>query len=274
VRSVADYAGDAQRLQANALALQMGRAKADEYARGVESQNALQGAVRGFGSDTQANYNALLRTGNLPAAQKYQMDLLDQQKTAAEAQYKGVQTQKEMGGVVDAGLKRYRSMLDFVDTPEAAAQWMQAQYQDPEIGGYVQQMLGPFDPSKVPDAQTFSQWRERAALGMDAHLKKLQDDARIAETGRSNVERERIQVRGQDRQSADNAASRAVQMRGQNLVDARSREALTAETGGPAQAALVKQFGKAPRDRRWRPEGSTAAPATGTATSRGRHRRR
>jgi len=64
-------------------------------------------------------------------------------------------------------------------------------------------------------------------------------------------------------------ANRGVQIRGQNLVDQRAREtaaradgAAVADAGGPAQAALVKQLGKPPKDYRWKADGS-AEPIPG-----------
>jgi hypothetical protein len=65
---------------------------------------------------------------------------------------------------------------------------------------------------------------------------------------------------------AEGAANRSVQMRGQNMTDARARETLTmqqgqgvSEIGGPAQVALVRQFGKAPPNHRWKLDGSGVA---------------
>lgn len=49
-------------------------------------------AVKGFGNDSQANYNRLLQTGNLKVAQDYQKGILDQQKVASEAKSKELET--------------------------------------------------------------------------------------------------------------------------------------------------------------------------------------
>lgn len=59
--------------------------KADEYKRGVADQSAQRSAVQGFGDDVTANYNRLLQTGNLKAAQDYQKSVTDQQKSKADA---------------------------------------------------------------------------------------------------------------------------------------------------------------------------------------------
>jgi hypothetical protein len=64
-------------------------------------------------------------------------------------------------------------------------------------------------------------------------------------------------------ETPDGRAGRAVTMRGQNMADARAGQRMafdqgqaTAESGGPAQAALIKQFGKPPASHRWKPDGS------------------
>lgn len=61
-------------------------------------------------------------------------------------------------------------------------------------------------------------------------------------------------------QSADSKASTAVQMRGQNMTDARARERLAFDAGGgdagTSQAALVRQFGKPSAGYRWKADGS------------------
>ncbi len=60
--------------------------------RAINDANALRGAVRGFGQDTAANYQSLLKTGNLTAAQDYQKKIQEQQKTASEISAKDLET--------------------------------------------------------------------------------------------------------------------------------------------------------------------------------------
>lgn len=73
-------------------------------------------------------------------------------------------------------------------------------------------------------------------------------------------------------QSPDSVASTSVAIRGQNLVDQRSRERLdfergnaVADAGGPNQAGLTKRFGKAPPGYRWKEDGSAEAIPGGPA---------
>jgi hypothetical protein len=72
LRSIADYEDQYARADANALALQQGRAKMDEYQRASANALALQDVARSFGPDPKANANLILqRTGNVKAAQDY-----------------------------------------------------------------------------------------------------------------------------------------------------------------------------------------------------------
>jgi hypothetical protein len=57
------------------------------------------------------------------------------------------------------------------------------------------------------------------------------------------------------RMAADAAASRAVQIRGQDLADARALD-VGGQEAGAAQASLVKIYGKAPAGYRWAKDGS------------------
>ena len=82
------------------------------------------------------------------------------------------------------------------------------------------QSMGPADQaiSRIPqDPQGFEQWRQRAGMGMEAFIKKLQEDAKIAETQRNNKATVAATIRGQD-------VSAATQRRGQDMTDSRSRE--------------------------------------------------
>jgi hypothetical protein len=60
--------------------------------RAINDAATQREAVRGFGADTTANYNRLLQTGNLKAAQDYQKNIQEQQKTASEISAKDFET--------------------------------------------------------------------------------------------------------------------------------------------------------------------------------------
>lgn len=99
-KTVAEYDAEALANQTNALGLQMGRQKMDEYQRSVTDANKLRQTVAGFGADQSANYNALLGSGNLKAAQDYQKANADLTKTGAETAHLNGQAQKDKFGVI------------------------------------------------------------------------------------------------------------------------------------------------------------------------------
>ncbi len=186
-KSVAEYDQEAQASQLNALQLQQGRMKQDEYQRGIADQNALRDATRGFGADTTANYNALLRTGNMKAAQDYQKSNADIAKTRGEMGKDAAQTAKYNGEVMDATLQRYRGALDTIADPQSAARWLQAQYQDPVIGGFMAGKGGSFEEAvrSIPtDPEGFAKWRGQAGMGMEKFIAEQRLQAGQAEQKR------------------------------------------------------------------------------------------
>src|SRR5512134_13172 len=95
-RSMADYAAELdaadlrkQGMQQNALSLQMGQQKLDEYGRSVQDANALRNALSGLGANAtdEARINALKGTG-LPGgfaqADALQKAMLERQKITAD----------------------------------------------------------------------------------------------------------------------------------------------------------------------------------------------
>jgi hypothetical protein len=129
-RSVADYAADydeqdlrQQRLQANALALQTGRQKADEYGRGVREQEIVRNALaqQGSGATDEQRYGAMYGTGTgygMAQAEALRKSMLDQQKTRSEAasknsgllkQYSTILTQSPTQATAMALLNHYET---------------------------------------------------------------------------------------------------------------------------------------------------------------------
>lgn len=226
-KSVADYDAIRRRAMAEQQALETGqmnalmqRQKVAEYEAGQRERETVRNALLGLGAGATDEQRIQALKGTATPTGFSQADALEKmiaerRKTDAEINYKGAQTAKEFSAVADAAVKRYRTALDFIDTPQAAARWMQAQYADPVLSQYMQSM-GPADQaiSRIPqDPQGFEQWRQRAGLGMEAFIKKLQEDAKIAETQRNNKATVAATIRGQD-------VSAATQRRGQDMTAA------------------------------------------------------
>jgi len=183
VRSMTDYAADLDKAEGMQLALQGQRRQnelsaltADQtrqtMASSAEDRNALQSLAATWGADTTIDQRvASLRNSGRPAlmqqADALEKQGLEKQKTGAEVSEKGSK-------VMDESLKRYRSALDFIDTPEGASRWLRAQYDDPSTGQFMAR-FGPFEQTvmRIPsDPQQFQKWRQQAALGLDKFMEQ------------------------------------------------------------------------------------------------------
>lgn len=88
-------AGQAQQLQGMQQQNRLADLAFQDRERAQADAMAQREAVKGFGADTTANYNLLLGTGNLSAAQNYQKGIAEQQKAATEAKAKELETAKQ-----------------------------------------------------------------------------------------------------------------------------------------------------------------------------------
>jgi hypothetical protein len=200
--------------QAAQLELLAGRRKLAAMDQQASHSARLQALIRGAGSEAGA-LEALRGAGEYAAAGEMESAMLGRQKDRAEVQSKAASTTKAFGEAQDAALKRYRGALDFIDTPQGVARWLQAQYADPLLTEHMQ-ALGPLDQAlqRLPqDPAGLQQWRQQAALGMDRWMEQQRLQAADAERARSNKAGEDLTRRGQD-----------VTTRGQDLTDTRMKE--------------------------------------------------
>jgi hypothetical protein len=184
-RSALEYAGDFARAdaereqlegarQTNALNALTMREKQAQLAAATETKNALQRIASTWTAETKpAERVASLRNSGNPALVA-QADAIE--KADLEAQEKRSKIGEQEGKTLDAAMARYRGALDFIDTPEGASRWLQAQYSDPVLGPQMQR-LGTLDEAvqRLPrDPQAFQQWRQQAAMGMEKFLAEQQ----------------------------------------------------------------------------------------------------
>lgn len=237
-------------------ASQLNTLKMDEYQRGVTNQNALRQLMSGFGDDPAANQSKLLKGGFLKESQDYgksQADMLksaaDAKKTTAETQFKQVETAHKridaMGQVfgyvkdnpsAEAALQATDYLVtQGIMTPEQAAQTKARIEADPTPNTIralatqaYQSALSAKD--QLPKLQTFNAGDRQVNQSVNPIT------GVATETGSTVIG-----------QSADNKASQATQMRGQNMVDSRAREAnsLTREANAnvydPERGVLVNK---------------------------------
>lgn len=182
-KSVTEYGAeldnaDAQRNQ-NALTSLTLRSKVAADANSQAANAALRRIAMGWTADTPDERRvADLRNSGLPElmtqADALEKGSLERQKVGAEVGEKKAKTTREQGATIDDAVKRYRGALDFIDTPEGAARWMQAQYADPTLGAHMASM-GPIETAlqRIPqDPAAFQQWRQRNAVGMDKFMEQ------------------------------------------------------------------------------------------------------
>lgn len=183
VRSMTDYAADLDKAEGMQLALQgqhrqneLSALTADQtrqtMASSAEDRNALQRLAATWGADTTIDQRvASLRNSGRPALMQ-QADALEKQ--GLEKQKTGAEVSEKTSKVMDETIKRYRGALDYIDTPEGAARWLQAQYADPVLKDHMQ-ALGPYEQAvqRIPtDPKLFQSWRSNAGMGMEKFMEQ------------------------------------------------------------------------------------------------------
>lgn len=180
----------------NALQALIAQDTMDQRRIAGEDRTRLRDLAGQSGGDTNKLIQLLRGSGSaglMGQADTLEKGLLERQKTEAGIGETKAKTAKEQGGVLDDAMKRYRGALDFIDTPEGAARWLQAQYSDPVLGEHVSR-LAPIEQAvaRIPrDPQGFQQWRQQSALGMEKFLEQQRLQATQAETARHNRTTER-----------------------------------------------------------------------------------
>lgn len=211
VKSIADYDSEYAQASQNKLANLMNGAKLDEYRRGVEDQNALRASLSA-GTDP---YKALMQRGNIKGATDYAKAQADLKKTGVETEEGVAKTGKLKMETANLALTQHRAMLNNVNDPDGAKQWLIAAYQSPDTKfifermGSMDEALRRFDQS-VRDPASFAKWKQGASMNADELVKLTTPDANAklqAETSRAN-----------------NAATVGATIRGQDKTDQRARD--------------------------------------------------
>lgn len=248
-RNAVDFAGDFAQLDAqreavksNALARAFQQAKLDEYGRQTADANALRQFQRGLGGKSESDVIKAYRdAGYFNEAGALEKDVLGREKIRTDIAGEKVKATKAFGEAQADALKRYRGALDYIDTPDGAARWMQAQYADPLLAEHMTSSFGPPEKvlSTIPrDAQAFSEWRQRAALGMEAHVRQKLEETKVNDAQAGRIEQARLTERGQD-------LTAATARRGQDLTDARAREVVSVSKEAAAAAKKEATVDKA-----------------------------
>lgn len=115
--------------------------------------------------DPQARLKALyaINPKAAMAAEKAGIDMNKDRATASKTEIEGINLRTA----------RYKDALSTVQDRAGAAQWVQAMYQDPDIGKHIAQELGPVEAAvaRIPDPATnpqgFAAWKRGSQLGAE-----------------------------------------------------------------------------------------------------------
>jgi hypothetical protein len=216
----------------------------------MAERNALQRLAQQYGGDEESFARELMRSG-MPTLMSHGEGItkrsLDRKKTDAEIKEKEAKTKKEQGALLDDTIKRYRGALDFIDTPQGAARWMEAQYNDPALASHMT-ALGPLEQSlsRIPqDQQGFQQWRQQVGMGMEKWSEQQRKAADDAEKARHNKATEANTVRGQNMTAATALEGQKITKRGQDMTDDRQRDLNTITKTDKAAARKEESVNKA-----------------------------
>lgn len=241
-RSVMDYSSELDRQDLARSELQQRQQQNALHNLAVQQQmqkqNALQRIAAGWGADTTDEQRVQsLRSNPLTfdAADALDKSILERTKTRAaaakdqsDAGSKDVETENKVIAV-------YRDMIGMAQSPAAAAELVKVMHSDPRLAKTafarvpVEQGLAQISA----DPEGFAQWKQQFGLGATRFIEQNKPQFIQQNTGGASIITAVPGLGGaatqvssvQNTQSPDNAATQATARRGQNMVDARAREA-------------------------------------------------
>lgn len=176
-KTMAEYDHDNLLAQQGRQQLQIGQQGIDKYNRDLQDQNTLRETAKSFGTDQTANYNRLLQTGNLAAAQNYQKAGLEARKMGAETDEKVSQTLKHRSETAGLDLNQqilrrdqHLQQLASVNTLQDAQQWITDGVKSGEL---------PFDKAAQifqglqQNPASLSQWKQQAQASGTSLMEQL-----------------------------------------------------------------------------------------------------
>lgn len=205
----------------------------------ADDQATRQAYIDSAGDQSKILPN-LMSGGQYGAAQTFQKNQLENAQTQSVIGKNNAET------LVKA-TAAHRDQLANVNDRQTAAQWVAAGYNDPTLKPIFSQSGSLEDAiSRIPtDPQKFNEWKRENALGAAKFIELNKPNVVHVNTG---AQTQLISTPGlggaptvvgslQNTQSPDSVASTATARRGQNLVDARQREANGIAAGGLTENA-------------------------------------
>lgn len=205
-KSIADYQDEfaAQEdkqaaRESNRLALMIQKGQYGDQLAQRERGNRLMTLAQGV-SDPQELIQRMRQGGFHSEADAALKRHAEVEKERAQTGQATAAAQKSTIEAAGTRLKQYRDTLDFIDTPEAAARWITAQFQDPLISGQMAALGSPEQAvSRIPrDPAGFQNWRRQAAMGIEKHIAEMRQQGVADESARHNRTVEGLTARGQN----------------------------------------------------------------------------
>jgi hypothetical protein len=231
---------------AGALQQQFGQAKFDEYQRGVQKATALEQLMGSMAGKSDAEVLAGLRgAGRFNEAGAMEASILDRQQKAGTIRKDAATAGKTDQETREA--KKRQAILDIAVLPDfdgarasIAAKVGSGELPEHLAQGILQSM--PQEPAEFP------RWKNDLILKMATPESQLQaqttrrgqDTTAATAAAGQQVTRETA-AQADARIRAEGAANRAVQMRGQNMTDARTRDRLVTDKEAAAERRAAEK---------------------------------
>lgn len=189
--------------------------------RAIADATSQREAVRGFGTDTTANYNRLLSTGNLGAAQGYLKANADQAKTTADADKTKIETAHKRLEVIGQGLGYLKDNPTLENARSILQNFVQVGLMPPDV---AQQKLADFQRDPTPQGiQQLATMGYQGAIAAKDQLPTIQNVTlgNRVQTQAVNPFTQQVTPLASAAigQSADNIANNATARRGQDIAE-------------------------------------------------------
>jgi hypothetical protein len=225
VKSVSDYDNEAMAAKANKLALMT-------HQQNFDDANALRAAAQGFGDDSEANYRAILGTGNVGAAQAYRKANFDNQKTQADiglSKSHAANFDSEVAGrQLDQKIKAHDyhlQQLGALTDPSQIDAWATQGVKDGVLG--MQESMAGAQAMKAYAAQYgFEAAKQQAMKGGVSALKQLEMTQQQLIADNANKTSRQNNADTNQTHITTTGMTNATTQRGQNMVDARQKQQL------------------------------------------------
>lgn len=245
------------------------RLKSQQNQQAFDDDQATRQASMASGGDQNKLLQLLQSGGQYKAAQALRKTMLDADKSRADIAGVGAKTKETLTDNQVKQIGIHTDMLSNVQNPDDAMQWAQIGKDSGALTEPQYQMALKNIQRVSQDPQAFNQWKNQAALGAKKYIEMNKPVFSTVNAGNAQVTTAREGLTGQvmpslgqstpilqsadnaasnARMAADAAASRGIQVRGQDLADARSRESNAAfmskpfeVTGPDGTPVLVRQ---------------------------------